>query len=77
MQRWAVRAEASRFTPSAPKTSADPDFDEMERAFYYARVLEIPTPRWSEFDKLGLEPNPDLPMTIVERAYTSPIWYTP
>ncbi len=55
----------------------DPDFDGKERAFYYARVLEIPTPRWTDFGRLGVAASPEFPMTIVERAYTSPIWYTP
>jgi len=57
----------------------DPDFDPKQRAFYYARVIEIPTPRWTAYDALryGLEPDPEIPMTITERAYTSPIWYTP
>ena len=58
---------------------SDPDFDPEARAFYYARVLEIPTPRWSTYDalKLGIPIPADLPATIQERAYTSPIWYTP
>ena len=59
----------------------DPDFDADERAFYYVRVLEIPTPRWSTYDAaaLGLDPEQDLdrPATIQERAFSSPIWYTP
>lgn len=57
----------------------DPDFDPEARAFYYARVLEIPTPRWSTYDalKLGIPVPDDLPATIQERAFTSPIWYTP
>ena len=55
----------------------DPDFDAKERAFYYARVLEIPTPRWTDFASLGVDASPKFPMSIVERAYTSPIWYTP
>jgi len=60
----------------------DPDFDPAERAFYYARVLEIPTPRWTDYDQaffgkeeVGL--TPDVPLTLQERAYTSPIWYSP
>ena len=57
----------------------DPDFDPAERAFYYARVIEIPTPRWTAYDakyfKIDL---PDhIPATVQDRAYTSPIWYTP
>lgn len=58
---------------------SDPDFDPKARAFYYARVLEIPTPRWNTYDalKLGIPVPDDLPATIQERAYTSPIWYTP
>jgi hypothetical protein len=57
----------------------DPDFDPSVRAFYYARVLEIPTPRWTAYDaayfKVKMAPN--VPMTTQERAFTSPIWYTP
>jgi len=57
----------------------DPDFDPALHAFYYTRVLEIPTPRWSTYDaaKLGIKPRPDLPVSIQERAWTSPIWYKP
>ena len=57
----------------------DPDFDPKQRAFYYARVLEIPTPRWTAFDAayFGTEAKTKIPMTTQERAYTSPIWYTP
>ncbi|MGH7493966.1 MAG: DUF3604 domain-containing protein [bacterium] len=58
----------------------DPDFDASLRAFYYVRVIEIPTPRWTAYDAkyYGLK-NLDakIPMTTQERAYTSPIWYTP
>lgn len=58
---------------------ADPDFNANEHAFYYARVLEIPTPRWTAYDakRFGVEPLEGTPMVIQERAYTSPIWYTP
>jgi hypothetical protein len=57
----------------------DPDFDPAERAFYYVRVLEIPTPRWSTIDavRLGVPVPQGLPVSIQERAWTSPIWYTP
>jgi hypothetical protein len=57
----------------------DPDFKPGERAFYYARVLEIPTPRWSTYDavKLGVPIPGKLPVSIQERAWSSPIWYTP
>lgn len=57
----------------------DPDFDPSLRAFYYARVLEIPTPRWTAYDtkRLGVKPLPGTTLTLQERAYTSPIWYTP
>ena len=59
---------------------ADPDFDRNELAFYYVRVLEIPTPRWTAYDVkyFGLKNIPDeVPMITQERAYTSPIWYSP
>jgi hypothetical protein len=57
----------------------DPDFDPDQKAFYYGRVLEIPTPRWTAYDAryFGTEPLPGTNMEIQERAYTSPIWYTP
>jgi hypothetical protein len=57
----------------------DPDFDAEERAFYYVRVLEIPTPRWTAYDAkyFGLDVADEIPMITQERAYTSPIWYTP
>jgi hypothetical protein len=57
----------------------DPDFDPSERAFYYARVIEIPTPRWTAYDavRFGIEMDDDVQMITQERAYTSPIWYTP
>ena len=58
-------------------TWTDPGFNPDENAFYYARVLEIPTPRWSLFDAKALGiPHPEgLHNTIQERGYTSPIWY--
>jgi hypothetical protein len=58
----------------------DPDFDPAVPAFYYVRVLEIPTPRWTAYEaaRFGVKmPSSDVPMTTQERAYTSPIWYTP
>ena len=57
----------------------DPDFDPKQKAFYYARVIEIPTPRWSAYDVLRykLKDVKDIKMITQERAYTSPIWYTP
>jgi hypothetical protein len=57
----------------------DPDFEPSRHAFYYARVLEIPTPRWTAYDakRFGVQPLPGTRMTLQERAYTSPIWYTP
>jgi Protein of unknown function (DUF3604) len=57
----------------------DPDFDPAQRAVYYGRVIEIPTPRWTAYDqkRFGVTMPPDVPMTVQERAYTSPIWYTP
>ena len=57
----------------------DPEFDPALRAVYYARVLEIPTPRWTAYDakRFGIKPLPGTTMTLQERAYTSPIWYTP
>jgi hypothetical protein len=57
----------------------DPDFDPRLRAFYYVRVLEIPTPRWTAYDavRFGINPLPGTLMKLQERAYTSPIWYTP
>jgi len=69
-------------TIGAPELIAvwtDPDFDPAQKAFYYGRVLEIPTPRWTAYDAkyFGTEPSPDTPMKTQERAYTSPIWYTP
>ena len=57
----------------------DPDFDPSIKAFYYVRVLENPTCRWSTWDalKAGVAPRPDLHKTIQERAWSSPIWYIP
>jgi len=57
----------------------DPDFDPSQRAFYYGRVIEIPTPRWTAYDavRFGATPLPGTKMTLQERAITSPIWYSP
>jgi hypothetical protein len=57
----------------------DPEFDSSVHAFYYARVLEIPTPRWTTIQaaKLGVAPPDVVPATLQERAWSSPIWYTP
>jgi Protein of unknown function (DUF3604) len=57
----------------------DPDFDPTLDAFYYARVLEIPTPRWTTIQahELGISPPETVPATVQERAWSSPIWYTP
>ncbi|MGL6222930.1 MAG: DUF3604 domain-containing protein [Steroidobacteraceae bacterium] len=79
-----VDAQQATFANSigAPYLAAswsDPQFDSMQRAFYYVRVLEIPTPRWTTYDAkfFGLTLPRDVPASIQERAYTSPIWYTP
>lgn len=69
-------------TIGAPELIAvwkDPEFDANQRAFYYGRVIEIPTPRWTAYDakRFGVKMPKEVPMTTTERAYTSPIWYTP
>jgi hypothetical protein len=69
-------------TIGAPELIAvwkDPDFDPTQRAFYYGRVIEIPTPRWTAYDarRFGVKMPKEVQMTTTERAYTSPIWYTP
>ena len=57
----------------------DPNFDPKQRTFYYGRVLEIPTPRWTAYDAkyYGVSMTPEVPMKTQERVYTSPIWYEP
>ena len=60
-------------------TWTDPDFKPEQRAFYYVRVIEIPTPRWTAYDAkfFGIKAAPEIRMMRQDRAYTSPIWYTP
>jgi hypothetical protein len=79
-----VNARAANFTntigsPELGTVWTDPDFDPKQKAFYYARVIEIPTPRWSTYDAFRFDiPIPEgAPVSTQERAYTSPIWYTP
>jgi hypothetical protein len=57
----------------------DPDFDPAQSVFCYGRVIEIPTPRWTAYDakRFGIQMPKEVTMTVTERAYTSPIWYTP
>jgi hypothetical protein len=57
----------------------DPDFDPSLSAMYYARVIQIPTPRWTAYEakRFKLDLPKEVPMTTQERACTSPIWYTP
>jgi hypothetical protein len=66
-------------SPQLTQMWQDPDFDPALRAFYYVRVLEIPTPRWTAYDakRFNVKMDKKVPMTTQERAYTSPIWYTP
>jgi hypothetical protein len=69
-------------TIGAPELSAfwrDPTFDATQRAFYYVRVIQIPSPRWTAYDqkRYGVKMPDNVPMTVTDRAYTSPIWYTP
>jgi hypothetical protein len=57
----------------------DPEFNAAEHAFYYVRVIEIPTPRWTAYDtvRFGTKMADEVPMIVTNRAYTSPIWYSP
>jgi hypothetical protein len=65
--------------PDLAVTWTDPGFDPSVRAFYYARVIEIPTPRWTAYDaaRFGIKMPAEVPMKTQERAWTSPVWYTP
>jgi len=79
-----VDARAATYTNEIGATQLaavwrDPDFDAAVEAFYYVRVLEIPTPRWSTRDAktLGIAPPDNLPSAIQERAFSSPVWYLP
>jgi len=79
-----VDAERARWTNTIGVQSLeahwrDPDFDPKQHAFYYVRVLEIPTPRWTTYDAkhFGVAIPEGAPKSIQERAYTSPIWYSP
>ena len=69
-------------TTGAPELLAygrDPDFDAGAPAFWYVRVLEIPTPRWTAYDRayFGVEMDAGVPLVHQERAYSSPVWYVP
>jgi Protein of unknown function (DUF3604) len=66
-------------SPELGAVWTDPDFDPSLKAFYYGRVIEIPTPRWTAYDrvKFNLDLPKEIPLKTQERAYTSPIWYTP
>lgn len=67
-------------SPTLATTWTDPDFDRNEAAFYYVRVIQIPTPRWTTYDAkfYGAEEIQQTPAAVIqERAYSSPIWYTP
>ena len=82
--RSTVDIENATYTDTVGSTElktvwADPDFDPSLHAFYYARVLEVPTPRWSTIQarQIGVAPPDTVPATVQERAWSSPIWYTP
>ncbi len=79
-----VDIKAATYTNSIGATEligewTDPAFDPKAYTTYFARVLEIPTPRWSTYGaaKLNLPPNPNVAATVQQRAWTSPVWYTP
>jgi hypothetical protein len=79
-----VNAKTANFTNTIGSSElgtvwTDPDFDSKQKAFYYARVIEIPTPRWSTIEafRFGMDIPEGAPVSTQERAYTSPIWYTP
>ena len=77
-----VEAATWRNTIGAPELITvwqDPEFDKSQSAFYYARVIEIPTPRWTAYEakRFNVDMPDKVPMIVQERAYTSPIWYTP
>ncbi len=66
-------------SPELSSVWTDPDFNPAQPAFYYSRVIEIPTPRWTAYDarNFNVKAGDEIPMTTQERAYTSPIWYSP
>ena len=68
-----------RTAPELVAVWVDPEFDPAQRAFYYGRVLEIQTQRWTAYDAkyFGVKMPPEATMEMQERAYTSPIWYNP
>ena len=80
--RWTWRTRPTPI-PSAPPTLSaywkDPAFDAAQHAFYYVRVIQIPTPRWTAYDqkRFGIKMADYVPMIVIDRAYTSPIWYAP
>lgn len=66
-------------SPELISVWTDPEFDPSLPTFYYARIIEIPTPRWTAYEakRFSIKMTPNVPMITTERAYTSPIWYTP